>query len=313
MRLFVLLPLSLLCLPVAAALAAPSAKPPPPFRVVGYLPEYRVATLDPAALSGVTDCVFFSLEPAPDGGLDTTRLTPAVAARLQALRRHALRRFWVTLGGWDRSAGFVPLAADAGKRRRFAGALTAFCLSHGFAGADFDWEHPADAGQAADYSALLVDTHAAFAPHGLRLSVTVAPWQTLNKTAIDAVDEVHLMSYDHPGRHSTLAQAQADTEAMLAIGVPASKLLLGIPFYGRGIADGNKTLAYADVVVQYHPKPSDDEADSLYFNGPDTVRAKVRYAVEKHLGGVMVWELGQDAPGAASLLKAMDAEVKGRR
>ena len=313
MRVFVLLTVCLLFLPIVAAHAAPSAKPPPPFRVVGYLPEYRVATLDPAALSGVTDCVFFSLEPTPDGGLDTARLTPAVLARLQALRRHARCRFWVTVGGWDRSAGFAPLAADVGKRQKFARALTAFCLSHGFAGADFDWEHPADAKQAADYSALLVDTHAAFAPRGLRLSVTVAPWQALDKQAIDAVDEVHLMSYDHPGRHSTLAQAQADTEAMLALGVPAFKLCLGIPFYGRGISDGSKTLAYADVVTQFHPKPSNDEAGGLSFNGPDTVRAKVRYAVEKHLGGVMVWELGQDAPGAASLLKAMDGEVKERR
>ena len=308
MRVFVLPIVCSLCLLGVGAFAAP-AKTPPPFRVVGYLPEYRVATLDPSALIGVTDCVFFSLEPTPDGSLDTARLTPAIAARLQALRRHARCRFWVTVGGWDRSAGFAPIAADAGKRQRFARALTAFCLSHGFAGADFDWEHPADAKQAADYSALLADTHAAFASRGLRLSVTVAPWQTLDKQAIDAVDEVHLMSYDHPGRHSTLAQAQADVEAMLARGVPSSKLCLGIPFYGRGIADGSKTLAYADVVTQFHPKPSDDEADSLYFNGPDTVRAKVRYAKSKRLGGVMVWELGQDAPGAASLLQAIGQEV----
>ncbi len=289
------------------ALAAHSA-PPPPFRVVAYLPDYRVGALDPAAsaLDNLTDLIFFSLEPTPAGGLNAARLTPAAAARLQAIkrRRHALR-LWVAVGGWDRSAGFAPVATDPAKRRQFAQILTLFCLSHHFDGADFDWEHPSNAPEEAGYAALLAEVHHAFAPHGLRLSVTMAPWQKLAPVGIAAVDSVNLMAYDHEGRHSTFAQAQADVAGFLRLGVPPQKLLLGLPFYGRGITHADTALSYADILSQYHPAPTVDEVNGMYFNGPATIRQKTRDALARRLGGVMVWEVGQDAPGDGSLLKVI--------
>ena len=33
---------------------------------------------------------------------------------------------------------------------------------------------------------------------------------------------------------------------------------------------------------------------TLGFNGVKTMRAKVQYAIELNLGGVMIWEVGQD-------------------
>ena len=293
-------------------LAAHSAAPPP-FHVVAYLPDYRVQPLDPAAptLNRLTDLIFFSLEPTPAGGLNAARLTPAIAARLQQTkRRHALR-LWVAVGGWDRSAGFAPIATDPLKRRQFAQALTLFCLSHGFGGADFDWEHPTNAAEEAGYAALLAETHRAFAPHGLRLSVTMAPWQKMAPEGIAAVDSVNLMAYDHPARHSTFAQSQEDVAGFLRLGVPPHKLLLGLPFYGREIAHTDTALSYADILRQYHPAPTVDEVNGMYFNGPATIRQKTRAALAQHLGGVMVWELGQDAPGNGSLLKVIHEAVAG--
>ena len=210
------------------ALAARSA-PPTPFRVVAYLPDYRVQAFDPAApaLDDLTDLIFFSLEPTPAGGLDAARLTPAALAKLQAVKRRHVLRLWVAVGGWERSAGFAPVATDPVKRRQFAQALTLFCLGHGFGGADFDWEHPANAPEEAGYAALLAETQRAFAPHGLRLSVTMAPWQKMAPAGIAAVDAVNLMAYDHEGRHSTFAQAQADVAGFLRLGVPPRKITLG--------------------------------------------------------------------------------------
>ena len=49
--------------------------------------------------------------------------------------------------------------------------------------------------------------------------------------------------------------------------------------------------------------------DGLYFNGPDLVAKKTRYALEQKLRGVMFWELGQDADGADSLLSVIREEV----
>ena len=275
------------------------------FRVVAYLPDYRVQALDPVALGGLSDLLFFSLEPTPAGGLDAARLTPAIETKLQAVKRRRALHLWVTVGGWERSAGFAPVATDAAKRRRFAKTLTLFCLSHHIDGADFDWEHPANAPEEAGYAALLAETQRAFAPHKLLLSVTMAPWQKLAPAGIAAVDAVNLMAYDHEGRHSTSAQAQADVAGFLRLGVPPGKLLLGLPFYGRDILRPNTALAYADIVRQYHPAPGVDEVKGLYFNGPATIRQKTQAALAQHLGGVMVWEIGQDAAGDGSLLKVI--------
>ena len=305
MRLFVLPIFFLLLLSLFSPTARSMNAVSPPFRVAAYLPDYRVAALDSAPLTYVTDLIFFSLEPTSSGGLDSARLTPADTAKLQeAKRRHALR-LWVTVGGWERSAGFAPTATDPVKRHQFVSALTQFCLAHHFDGADFDWEHPANAAEEAGYAALLANTRRAFTPHHLRLSVTIAPWQKLSSQAVTAVDFVNLMSYDHEGRHSTLAQAELDVAGLVRQGVPPGKLCLGIPFYGRNITKPNTALAYADIVSQYHPTPNTDEVSGLYFNGPETVQQKTRYALVHHLGGVMVWEIGQDAPGANSLLKAI--------
>ena len=315
MRHFALLLPSLLfsLLAFAAAGHAAPVPPRPPFRVVAYLPDYRVQALDRAApaLNDLTDLLFFSLEPTPEGGLDAARLTPAILAKLQAVkRRHALR-LWVAVGGWERSAGFAPVATDPVKRRLFAAALMLFCLSHGFGGADLDWEHPANVPEEAGYAALLAETRRAFAPHGLRLSVTMAPWQKLAPNGIAAVDSVNLMAYDHEGRHSTFAQSQADVAGFLHQGVPPRKLVLGLPLYGREIAHTDTALSYADILNKYHPAPAVDEAGGLYFNGPTTIRQKTQAALAQHLGGVMVWEIGQDAPGDGSLLKAIHQVVAG--
>ena len=306
MRLFTFLLPGLLLGVCLSAQSRPAPKQQAkPFRVVAYLPEYRVAALDSTTLADVTDLLFFSLEPTPTGGLDSARLTPAMLTKLQEVkRRHALR-LWATIGGWDRSAGFAPMATDPVKRRQFVQTLTQFCLSHHFHGADFDWEHPANAAEEAGYAALLADVRRAFLPHGLGLSVTIAPWQKLVPQAIAAVDSVQVMSYDHDGRHSTLAQAEADMADLNKQGIPWDKLCLGIPLYGRGITQRDTTETYADIWTQFHPAPAIDEAGGLYFNGPNTVRQKTRYARAHHLDGVMVWEIGQDAPGANSLLKAI--------
>lgn len=298
-------------LTLAAAGHAAPVPPRPPFRVVGYLPDYRVAALDPAALGGLTDLLFFSLEPTPAGGLNAARLTPAIEAKLQQVKRRRALNLWMTVGGWERSAGFAPVATDPAKRRQFAQTLTLFCLSHHFDGVDFDWEHPANASEEAGYAALLAEVHHAFAPHGLRLSVTMAPWQKLALTGIAAVDSVNLMAYDHEGRHSTLAQAQADVTGFLRLGVPPQKLLLGLPFYGRAVAHTDTALSYADILSQYHPAPAVDEVNGIYFNGPATIKQKTRDALAQHLGGVMVWEIGQDVPGDGSLLKVIHKAVVG--
>ncbi len=294
--------------------AARADDPPPPrdaFRVVGYLPDYRAAAFDAVAARRLTDLVVFSAEPTAAGDLDLRRLARVRWADLRAFKTRHRVRLVLCVGGWERSRHFAAVAASDEARKAFAAAAVRTCLAERLDGLDLDWEHPANRAEQDGYARLLADLRAAFAPHGLTLSVTMAGWQPLPRAGFDAADYVNVMAYDHPGRHSTFENARADVDRILAAGAPAAKVTLGIPLYGRGVERRGDVLMYREIVTRHRPAPTTDEAGGLYFNGPATVRRKTEYALGAGLGGVMVWELGQDAPGADALLGVIRATVDG--
>ena len=274
-----------------------------PFRVVGYLPDYRLAAFDESTARLVTDLVVFSAEIDASGKLDTKRLPPEQLRRLKQIKQRTRVSLILCVGGWDRSRGFAAMTASSDARQRFVQEATRLCLDQRFDGIDFDWEHPANETEQQNYARLLTETKSAFQEHGLAVSVTIAAWQQLTPAAFQAVDAVQVMAYDHEGRHSTLDGAKRDIQSLLDRGVPASKLLLGLPFYGRGITTADRTLTFAEIAQKHSLAADVDEVDGLFFNGPRTIERKVDFAKGSHLGGVMIWELGQDAAGEKSLLR----------
>jgi len=276
----------------------------PFFHVVGYLPEYRVMTVNPAALEGVTDLVFFSLTPTVDGGIDCSHLTPSIEARLFEISHSCGARLTVAFGGGDRSEAFPAMATDPGKRRLFVMDLTQFLLKHGFNGVDYDWEFPNGAAQKQALTDLVLETKAAFTPYGLTLTIATAPWDEFDSRVYAAVDRLHYMSYFDESRHASLSNAISDVDALVDKGAPLGKICLGIPFYAMKLHGDDDALSYADVEARFHPVPAQDEVNDFAFDGQDTVKAKCDFARRRGLGGVMIWELGQDTPGG-SLVKTI--------
>jgi chitinase len=285
-----------------------AGQPSQAFCIVGYLPDYRLDAVDPAAAELLTDLIYFSLEPGPSGELDATGLSAATLKKLQDLKDRGKLRMLVTVGGWNRSKGFPQLAADAVARKRFIGNLARLCQENHFDGVDFDWEHPATRAEEEGYASLLIETKQAFKPRGWIVTIALAAWQNIDRRALEAVDRIHLMAYDHNDRrHSTLERARADVDRLLKRGADPGKICLGLPFYGRNMEDRSQALSYADLLEKHRPSAATDEAGGFYFNGPATVQKKTRYALERGLAGVMIWELGQDARGGNSLLGAIRA------
>lgn len=295
--------------------APPSASPQKrgeasSFIVAGYLPDYQLDRWSGPADS-LTDLIYFGLTLSNDGRFEPTALSKKHAKLLKEKKTAAGHRLLFALGGWNKSAGFAKLTADARLREQFIEAAKTFCLEHGFDGIDYDWEHPQGEQEIKSYALLLQETHKAFAPHKLIVTVALASWQDLGQDAYAAVDRVHLMSYDHDFPQATLEKSTADVERLLKAGCPANKIVLGIPFYGRN--QEGQAQSYAKLTKVEAVKNGTDIVNGFAINGPATVAAKVQLAREKKLAGIMIWELAQDGPGDQSLLRTIRNELKAHR
>eukprot|EP00041_Stephanoeca_diplocostata_P036472 m.1333863 g.1333863 ORF g.1333863 m.1333863 type:complete len:254 (+) comp24872_c0_seq6:556-1317(+) len=102
-------------------------------------------------------------------------------------------------------------------------------------------------------------------------------------------------SYDQRGRHSTWEFGKQAVDQGVAR-IAAAKLTMGLPFYARDIRTGDWTT-YEDIVKKHAGgsiAPEIDEVGNQYFNGVSMIEEKTRYALDQRLGGVMIWEVGQD-------------------
>ena len=299
--------LACLCLSVLPVCNLHAADPL--FRVDGYLPDYRAAAVTVEMAELLTDLTLFSVEVHADGSLHENRWTAKQWDASAVLRSRPGLRTHLCVGGWDRSAGFAAICESPAARQKLGRGLVEYCRQHSLSGVNLDWEHPSTAQEQQGYSLLLSELQPLFRAARRELSIAVAPSQKLPKEAWAAVDHVMLMSYDDAGKHSTFESCQKHLGMLLDQGVPASKIVLCLPLYGRKIAT-REAMTYAEIVRQYAPRPDQDEVDGIFFNGPGTIAAKTAWAQSVGLGGVAVWELGQDAPGEASLLKQIHRTVR---
>ena len=275
--------------------------------VTGYLPSYRSEAIDKLPYKLLTDVIFFSVEPRADGSIDFSDAKPAILKKLTTLAKPKGVKVHLCVGGWGKSAGFPKMAAAPATRIAFARNLVAYLRKHQLDGADLDWEHPQSKADIKNFQTLIVDLKKAFDPHGFELTVAVAGWGTyLKPETLPFVEAVHVMAYDQGTPHASFEGMKRDLSRWKKI-APREKLVVGLPFYGRNA--GNKAMTYEDIVRRFKPAPDSDLAGGYHFNGPATIRKKAEYVRKEGLGGVMIWELGQDAKGKHSLLRAIDRKV----
>jgi chitinase len=179
----------------------------------------------------------------------------------------------ISVGGWTWSDGFSDAALTRESRRRFIDSSVRFIYRYKLDGIDIDWEYPGIAGHTdhfrpqdkQNYTLLLMELRRRLDEEGKRLGrhfissiATGASTNFLAHTEMGKVaryvDSVNLMTYDYsipgvdartghdaplmgnasdPKRESVDRTVREYREA----GVPAAKLVLGVPFYGRGWGD----------------------------------------------------------------------------
>jgi hypothetical protein len=82
---------------------------------------------------------------------------------------------------------------------------------------------------------------------------------------------------------------------------------MGVPFYSR---PGYQTFAQ---LVSSGCSASTDSCNSQGFNGLTTITRKTNLAFDRSAGGIMIWELSQDATGANSLVSAIYTVIQARQ
>jgi len=207
------------------------------------------------------------------------------------------------------------------KRAGFVAKIAAYLTAHKFDGLDVDLEGPAIG---PDYGAFVHDLALALKPSGKLLtaalsqgyggdSVPVSVFTDLDWVNIMAYDATGPWNPDKAGPHSSLAFAQSSTAYWLGRGLPKSKAVLGLPFYGYGFGPAFRAggYTYGDIVAA-HPGAENLDAveQTIYYNGLPTIRAKTQYVRDEGLAGVMVWSIDQDAAGERSLLSAIAGALK---
>jgi len=163
----------------------------------------------------------------------------------------------LSLGGAGAGAGFAA-AASAANQKQFVSEVLAACLKWHYDGVDLDWE---DSINLADFQSLVLALRAA-APPGFLITAPVGAVN--NNVGIDAgtaalwsavagaVDQINVMTYTGSGNYpgwvvwylDPLMGAGSDhpfdvassLAAWAALGIPKSKLGVGIGFYGRAVS-----------------------------------------------------------------------------
>lgn len=288
---------------------------------------------------------------------------------LNGLRRdNPALRILVSVGGWTWSGGFSDAALTPRSREKFIASAVHFIERHKLDGIDLDWEYPGQAGNGNtfrpedkhNFTLLLAELRQRLDREEPRLhrrlytSIAAgASARYIEHTEMDKVsrylDTVNLMTYDFyvggpaTGHDAPLFHNPADPKHVsadnavslfLEAGVPASKLVLGVPFYGRswgevsaanhglfqpGKAAKGVHFSYPDLpslLAQGYVRYWDTEAGVPYlysaqkrvfvtYEDPQSIAGKCRYVREHNLGGVMFWEYFNDTTGI--LLDAVHA------
>lgn len=333
---------------------APATRPP---EIIAYLfPNDR--TLDPAGIPvQQLTRINYSFALIHDGRMvEGSPVDAANLASLQSLREHnPSLQLLVSVGGWLGSGGFSDAALTPASRRVFVDSAVAFLRRYKLDGLDIDWEYPGLPGannrfrpdDGAHFTALLQELRARFdqetALTHRPLLLTIAAgafslYLSHTEMAQDAalLDDINLMAYDFydstddvTGNHAALFLDPRDPRALAGAsvvhafeqaGVPASKLILGVPFYGHlwgNVPPENHGLfQHGTRVTGYRDAFPNGESDMLArgftrfwdeaaavpflyneatrqfytYEDSESLRRKCAFIQQEHLGGLMFWQ-----------------------
>jgi len=294
---------------------------------------------------------------------------------LELKKQYPHLKVLISIGGWTWSGNFSKAAKDDDSRKRFSNSCADLYLKQYagvFDGLDIDWEYPVSGGLTTgtaddrdNYTFLLKEIRSQLNELGekenkhflLSIAAPANPSAIQNfdlNGIISSVDWINIMAYDFHGTwenstnfnaplfwsendpSSSSLNVDAAVQAYLNAGVPSEKLVLGVPFYGKGwagVGASNHGLYqpakgaapgtyepgsfdFNDLQQHYLPDWESFWSDDAYvpwlydstrqifisYDDERSLAAKAGYARDQGLAGVMIWEVSQ---GNESLFAAI--------
>lgn len=280
----------------------------------------------------------------------------------------------IAVGGWE-AEGFSDMAASAPTREIFADSVVKYIEEHDLDGIDLDWEYPVNGAWGViksreedkeNFTSLITLLREKLGEDKeISFCANVSGW-FLEAVELDKlvpiIDSVNIMAYDMRGNweasafHSSALYRNPEepqdwglsvaetVDRFLDAGVPADKLIVGVPTYGkeyRNVAPGEKgdglfqpfisetdkgtwvsSIPYGKIRDYYVNKNGftryfDDVAKAPYlydgktfvsYDDAESIKAKCEYIKEKDLAGMMYWEYVNDIDG--ELLTVMSEGLK---
>jgi len=264
----------------------------------------------------------------------------------------------ISIGGWTWSKNFSDAVLTDTSRQNFVTSAVAIVSKYNLDGIDIDWEYPGMRGDSnvyrpedkQNYTLLFRDLrHSLDSLHQIThvkyfITTAVGGWREyIDHTEMGKLqqytDFINVMSYDYAdgsdtmsGHHTNLyssrdtgqSSAHRAIQEFIAAGVPPSKIVMGIAFYGKGwqmeSADNNglyrKTLKgmrgggftylkdsvidkngykqYWDTVAMAPYLFNSETNVFISYDDERSVEEKCNYVKEHHLAGAMFWEYNSD-------------------
>ena len=343
---------------------------PGAYRIVGYVADADPLPAVSAAKLDVINYAFGTLDDHARIVLRSPHAEASLAALVALRRDNPALKVVLSVGGWG-AGHFSEAALSDASRRQFADDAATLIERHRLDGLDVDWEYPTLPGgdishrpeDKRNFSLLLETVRHRLdqlgKQHGGRhylLTIASADGEFVDGIELARVgrslDWFNLMAYDFhnsltptTGHHAGLYPAKIDppgdraaakaVRQYLAAGVPAAKLVLGVPFYGRAFTDVTpehdglqqaygKFLgapSWRELVADYIDKNGyvrhwDEQAKVPFlwnaktrsfvsYEDPQSLRIKTAFIRDHHLGGAMYWEQSLDKND--ELLDVLDA------
>lgn len=292
--------------------------------IVGYATYWDTAIPDPTLLTHINYA--FAHIKNDFETLEIKKETGRFKKILALKETHPDLKIMLSVGGWG-AGNFSEMAADETHRKNFCNNCLAAVEKYGLAGIDLDWEYPTSSSggissspnDTKNFNLLLQDLRAVLGPDRLLTMASSSSAKYIDwKTAIQYLDFVNIMTYDmgDPPKHnaalypSSMSSRSCDESVDFhkQKGVPYSKIVLGMPFYGHGNeSDVPESVDFRDL-KKYQEKFTekwDDAAKVPYlvneagkmvltFDNEKSIGLKADYIKSKKLRGAMYWNIEAD-------------------